>query len=104
MRPATFATLALCAFVLSACETPNDFGAAVQSNIATQTVNPNAPMSKPPQRMNGERAALGQKRYTTDTVKQPENMETSDVSGSGGNGGNGSGSGSSPSTSGGTSP
>jgi len=104
MRTAAFMTLALCALALSACETSNDFGAAVQTNIAAQTVNPGAPLSKLPQRMNGERAAMGQKRYTTDTVKQPENMETSDIGGSGGNSGNGSGSSSSTTSGGGTSP
>lgn len=75
---------ALCVLSLSACETPNNFGEAVHQTIAAQTSNPDAPDPNVPTTMNGQRAALGQARYSTDNVKQPESLDTL-VKGGGGN-------------------
>jgi uncharacterized membrane protein YgcG len=104
MRTAAFMTFSICAFVLSACDTPNDFGTAVRTNIAAETVHPGAPLTKQPQRMNGMRADMGQQRYTTDKIKPPDDFELSGINTGSGNGGGNSGGSSSSSSGGGTSP
>ena len=72
-------------------ETPA-FGDAVRANIAVQTVNPMAPMDRGPLVANGERAALQQDRYTTDTVETPMDVGTlQGLQGAGGGGGGGGG-------------
>ncbi len=69
------------------------FGDAVRANIAVQTVNPMAPMDRGPLLANGERAALQQEKYTTDTVEAPMDVGTLQGIGAGGGGGGGGGSG-----------
>jgi len=67
------------------------FGDAVRANIAVQTVNPMAPMDRGPLVANGERAAVQQERYSTDTVEPPMDVGTLQGVGAGGGGGGGSG-------------
>ena len=86
--------------LLAACESDRvvgvvqpGFGDAVQRNVAGETVNPSAPANRAPLTLNGERAALQQKRYLTDTVEKPAIVGTLSSSVSGGNGGAGGSSG-----------
>ena len=76
----------------AALETPS-FGNAVRANIAVQTVNPMAPTDRGPLLANGERAAVQQERYTTDTVEMPVDVGTLQGVGAGGAGGGGGGGG-----------
>jgi len=88
------------AFLLHGCaadrpvtlDTPA-FGDAVRANIAVQTVNPMAPTDRGPLVANGERAALQQEKYTTDTVETPADVGTLQglQGGAGGGGGGGGG-------------
>ena len=75
---------------LSACSTTTpiglnnpDFGNAVRQNIVAQAVNPNAPEDVSPIEANGERAALAQERYLTDTVEAPVAISSTSISGGG---------------------
>lgn len=99
---------ALAAIALSACSGQDEgglhaasdtgFGNAVRTNIAVQTVNPNAPEDGATVSASGERAAIATDRYGKDKVKPPEDPATSQSSGGGG-----SGSGSSSASAGGSS-
>jgi hypothetical protein len=62
-----------------------DYGDAVYSNIAAQSVQPPPPAAQPVPG-NGETAALAQDRYAKDKVKPPVGLTTSNVS-SGSSGG-----------------
>ncbi|HXV01871.1 MAG TPA: hypothetical protein VG166_15355 [Caulobacteraceae bacterium] len=79
----------------------NDFGRAVHEDLAAQIADPDAAYRGPPPPTSGEKTEVGFKRYTTDTMKQPQSISTQ--SGGGGSGGGGGGGGSSGGTSGGTS-
>ena len=81
--------LAACAFVaLAGCENYSaDFGDAVNTNIAAQSVQPAPPAEAQPVPGNGALAALAQEHYTTDTVKKPTAITTSNVGAVGGGGG-----------------
>jgi len=77
----SFAVLALLA---SGCTTPSGqpdaaFGEAVKRNIAAQVVNPDAPVGDARIATDGQRAAVAQKHYQTDTVKEAESVKTSEV-------------------------
>ena len=74
------------------------FGAAVNGDIAAQTVNPGAPESNAPIRTNGQRAALAQDRYTQGKVIVPDDIDVSmnNSGGSGGSSGSGGGSSGTP--------
>ena len=69
------------------------FGEAVRANIAVQVVNPMAPADRAPILANGERAALQQEAYATDTVEAPEDVGTLQGLGGGAGGGGGGGGG-----------
>ena len=71
------------AFVLSDLHQTNDFGRAVQEDLAAQIADPDATYRGPPPPSSGERAALATKRYGQDQVKQPVAQSTRS-SGSGG--------------------
>lgn len=64
------------------------FGNAVRTNIAVQTVNPEAPEDGATVSASGERAAIATDRYAKDKVKEPADPETS--SSGGGDSGSGS--------------
>jgi hypothetical protein len=65
-------------------------GDAVRANAAVQVVNPMAPMDRGPLVANGERAAVQQDRYVTDTVETPMDVGTlQGLQGAGGGGGGG---------------
>jgi hypothetical protein len=98
--------LLLFCLVLAACE--NDpvglhqpvFGNAVQQNISGQTVNPAAPVDRSALTLDGQRAAVEQKRYVTDMVEMPQDIGTRvNVGGGGGGGGSGGSGGGSTGTS-----
>ena len=65
----------------------NDFGRAVQEDLAAQIADPDATYKGPPPPSSGERAALSQSNYAKDTVKQPAAQTTSGGGGGGGGGG-----------------
>jgi type IV pilus biogenesis protein CpaD/CtpE len=71
----------------------NDFGRAVNEDLAAQIADPDATYRGPPPPSSGERAALATKHYGTDTVKQPVAQTTETEVSSGGSGGGSSGSG-----------
>lgn len=71
------------------------FGNAVRTNIAVQTVNPQAPEDGATISASGERTAIATERYAEDKVKAPENPSTSETSSGGGSSGAGMGGGSS---------
>ena len=70
---------------------PSDFGNAVNQNVASETVNPMAPVDKGPIAVNADRAALELDRYINDMVKPPANIGTGVQFGTNGSGSNGSG-------------
>jgi type IV pilus biogenesis protein CpaD/CtpE len=79
------------ALVLSACQTPPNFGepeetfgAAVRHNIAVQTVDPHPQNKMPAPAHDAARAARSIARYQTDQVKKPAEVRTSDMGGGGG--------------------
>lgn len=81
-----------CAAVLAGCADQPlvPIEAAVQQNIAVQTVHPGAPGPYPTQSMNGQRAQLGEQRYLDGKVIVPVDPNTSAQSqGSGGGGSSG---------------
>jgi hypothetical protein len=63
-----------------------DYGDATRNNVAAQSVQPTPPAAPQSVPGNGETAALAQQRYSTDKVKPPVAMQTSNV-GVGGTGG-----------------
>ena len=69
-----------------------DYGNAVRQNMAVETINPMAPNDKSALTTEGQRAALAQRRYVTDTVIKPA-ITTTTLSGAGGGGGGGGGTG-----------
>ena len=70
----------------------NDFGRAVHEDLAAQIADPDANWKGPPPPSSGERAALAQKSYGADQVKQPQQINTqSSGGGTGGGGGSGGG-------------
>jgi hypothetical protein len=77
--------------VLAGCDYYGaDFGDAVHSNVAAQSVQPNPPASAQPVPGNGENAQLAQQRYATDRTKRPTSTQTSSVNiGGGGDSGGG---------------
>lgn len=98
--------LAASALVLSACTTAPGadegglraapdagFGNAVRTNIAAQTVNPEAPEEGATVSASGERAAIAADRYAKDKVKAPADPETSSGGGGGDSGSGSSGAG-----------
>ncbi len=72
---------------------PDDFGRAVREDLAAQIADPDPAWKNTPQpASSGERAALAQKAYGTDAVKQPQGLNTmTAASGSGGGSGGGGG-------------
>ena len=103
-RPALFAMI--CALpLIAACtdtkldtsegQTAPQFGNAVKSNIAAQTVNPLAPADSEPLAMDGQRAALAQDRYTKGKVINRRTSASPAPRGRSGSGGGDSGGGSS---------
>ena len=77
--------------VLSACQTPPNFGApeetfgaAVRHNISVQTIDPNPQNKMAAPAHDASRAARSIARYQTDQVKKPAEIRTSDTGGSGG--------------------
>jgi hypothetical protein len=60
------------------------FGHAVREDLVAQIVNPTPAWKGPLPPVNGNRAALGQNKYLSDTVTQPVSLATSTVAGSGG--------------------
>ncbi len=96
MKKISLPILAIAFTALQGCDTVtgvkmSDFGNAVSANIAVQTINPMAPMDRSvPLSMEGQRAALQQQKYTTDTVEKPEDVGSlSGATGGGGGGGGG---------------
>jgi len=94
-----FGSLAILALTLQGCadrpiglEYPG-FGDAVRTNMAAQTVNPMAPTDRSPLTTEGQRAALQQNKYTTDTVEKPLDVGTLQAASGGGGGGGGTGGG-----------
>ena len=88
--PMVFAASACANDPPSGLQTPA-FGDAVRANIAAQTVNPMAPTDRGPLIADGQRAALQQGRYETDTVEAPERLSTQGVVGGGAGGRGGAG-------------
>ena len=76
-------------FLLAGCGEaglgPAQFGNSVRQNIAAQTVNPEGAEKGAALTYSGERSALAQKRYTTDTAEKAKAPKTSTVTGGGGN-------------------
>ena len=95
MKTMTLASL-IALFALEGCAvdqpvgliTP-EFGEAVRHNIAAETVNPSAPMDNSALITDGQRAAIGQERYITDTVEKPAAVGTQSTQGGEGSGSNG---------------
>ncbi len=55
------------------------FGEATAHNAAVMIIDPNPPGAQNTDlALDGSRAVLGQDRYKTDTVEQPESLETTD--------------------------
>jgi hypothetical protein len=78
----------------SALRLSNDFGVAVNQDIAAQIADPDATAKEgPPPPSNGARAALAMTRYQHDAVIPPLNAEASGGSGGGSGGGGGYGAG-----------
>ncbi len=81
-----------CLLLMQACAAEADrdphFGDAVRNNITVQLANPNAPSGQP-MTTNGENAAEAQKRYATDKVKTPPDVNTKENSGSNSGGSSG---------------
>lgn len=71
----------------SILEQPGDsrFGEANRQTMMAQVIDPD-PVYAEPMTTSGEHAAQAVERYRTDTVKQPDNIRTTDV-GEGGDGG-----------------
>lgn len=69
-----------CASIPSVLEQPGDsaFGEANRQTLMAQVVNPE-PVYDGPMTTSGEHAADAIERYRTDTVKQPDNIRTTDV-------------------------
>ncbi len=70
----------------------DDFGRAVREDITAQIADPDpAWKNTPPPLSSGDRSALAQTKYKTNTVKEPKASSTSTVetSGSGGGGSGG---------------
>ena len=68
--------------MLSACTQSklrlnDDFGQAVNQDLAAQIANPDAAWKGPPPPADGAHAYLMTRRYQTDTVTQPQSLSTS---------------------------
>lgn len=80
--------LAGCASIPSVNEQPGDstFGEANRQTMMAQVIDPD-PVYDEPMVSSGDHAAQAIERYRTDTVKQPDNIRTTDVGEGGGSGG-----------------
>lgn len=91
-RTCCFALLPLvagCASIPSIHEQPGDslFGEANRQTMMAQVIDPD-PVYDGPMVTSGDHAAQAIERYRTDTVKQPDNIRTTDAgAGGGGSGG-----------------
>ena len=81
--------LAGCASIPSIYEQPGDslFGEANRQTMMAQVIDPD-PVYGGPMVTSGDNAAQAIERYRTDSVKQPENIRTTDVGAGDGAGGN----------------
>ena len=83
--------LAGCASVPSILEQPGDslFGEANRQTMMAQVIDPD-PVYDEPMVTSGDHAAQAIERYRTDTVKQPDNIRTTDAGADSGGGTGGS--------------
>ena len=82
--------LAGCASIPSIYEQPGDslFGEANRQTMMAQVIDPD-PVYVEPMVTSGNQAQQAVERYRTDTVKQPDNIRTTDVGDAGGGSGGG---------------
>jgi hypothetical protein len=84
MRKVLITAIGLAAFGVSACSSPEPmdhrFGNATRHNKAMHIINPEPlPATTPAPAMDGMRGMQAMERYETGTIKEPEEVSTTDT-------------------------